>query len=382
MGVISGIGGLLNGVSLFQQFSVTSTADLKELMHAGTAIGGKRRIPGVLDWNGTYNSYGAIPDYWPGDTVAFLGSIDGSVGLSGQCMITQQAITFPISTNDPISHVGTFRGDGPLTRGAAVVAEPAAPAPPTPEGLCPELSPINLDAPAWAQEENTYNVVITLTIEEKEYVDCSTNGVMNVLEGGWDASMTYDRYVDDFALLPDEGEAYYVRQPIDNPATQWYEFQWMRVADLSNMQVNRETGDLVSGTVNLLMSALETVGETTPTETTGQVITPGPVVWRPLPPAVFAARRLFIAEQGADKMAVLAQEGKIANEFAERAGTYYQTILTAMQPRIKAAPEINEYLKQMRSGISADAQIVNSALRGAGSLVSAAPELEVPTETE
>jgi len=321
MGVIAGINGLLNGVALFQQFSVTSTADLKELVHAGTGIGGKQRIIGVKDWNGTYNSYGHTPEFFPGDVLTFLGSIDGLVGLSGPALVTQQVITIPVGSNDPPSHVGSFRGTGALLRTDAVVVEPSASIPPGSAGICVKLADIDTDGADidFTSEDNTHNIVITLSIEEKEYVDCSTNGLMSIIEGGWDASVNYDRYVDDFADLPEEGSPHYVRVPTTSVGDVFYEFQYMRVGELSNMQVNRETGDLVGASVPLLMSTIETAGASPAVALGEGVILPSTSVWRPEAPSAMAVRRKTLFTQAAERMSVLATEGRVSQAVAKSA---------------------------------------------------------------
>lgn len=291
MGVIAGIGGLLEGVSQFQQFSVTSTANLQEFVHAGSGKGGRQRRKGILDWNGTYNSYGHTPDYWPGDVVAFLGSIDGAVGLSGQCFITQQAITWTPEGNLPITHVGTFVGDGPLTRGDAVVAEPPLSEPDMSDQVCVELSAIDIDAPAWVKEEDTRTITLTYSVTPNEYSSCSTQGNMRRNDALWDVALTYDVYCDDFAILPAEGEPFSARVETLFGSGAYHEMNYMRVSELSNMLVNRETGELVGATVNMMASAVEEVGSSTPTMTLGSYKKPDTTIWRPEPAVLVNAKR-------------------------------------------------------------------------------------------
>jgi hypothetical protein len=298
MSTIAGIGGLLNGVAQFQQFSATSTANLQELIHAGTGKGGRQRRPGIKDWNATYNSYGPNPEYWPGDEVPFLGSIDGLVGLSGDCMVIQQAITWTPEGNLPITHVGSVVGMGPLTRGSAVVAEPSPSDPDMSDQVCVELTAVNIDTPTWVKEEDTRQITLTYSVAPLEYSSCSTLGTVKREDALWDVALSYDVYTDDFALLPDEGEPYGVRIESFFGSGVYHLLNWMRVQDLTNMMVNRQTGELVGATVNMMSSVSELVGATTPTETLGEYQKPGGTVWRPEPAVLIAAkqeaRNLFV----------------------------------------------------------------------------------------
>jgi len=340
MAVITGIRGLLNGVALFRDWSVTETANLKDINHASVAEGGKQRFVGIQDWNGTANAYGLEPDFYPGDSVNFLGSIDGSVGLDGDCLVTQVVITIPIGADDPPTIAYTFRGDEALTRGAAVVADPATLLmPPSVRGLCPLLSNINVDSPAYTEQANVYNITITLTIDVAEFNDCSSNGIQQVKETTWDASVSYDQYVDDFddliktATSNDIGTAFNVRIPIDDPVTEYFEFQWLRASELSNMQVNRETGDLVSATCNFELSALEEIGSSSPTVTKGQVLKPDTTVWRPDASAPYTLRRLTTLEQGAIALEQLAKDGKVSPEVAARSAKKFETVVNQLKAK-------------------------------------------------
>ncbi len=280
MGVITGVGSRLEGVSTFRTASVSEVANLKELVHAGTG-GGKQRFVGVKDWNGSWEEYGLEPTWLPGASIAFAESIDGTTGLQGTAIVTQVVITFPIGTKDPPTISGTFRGTAALTRGADVVAAPSAVTIPDVENLCVFLGAVAA-SPTYAAQTGTNEIVITLSIEDKEYHDCGSSGYMEALEGVWDANVTYKRYVDDFTDLPDRGDPYAVKIPIDAAATEYYEFQWMRVGDITDLMVDRETAELVNVTIPLEMSMIEDISGTA-TLGTGVTIpgTPNTTVWRP-----------------------------------------------------------------------------------------------------
>jgi len=134
-------------------------------------------------------------------------------------------------------------------------------------------------SPSYSAQAGTNEIIITLSIEDKEYHDCGSSGYMEAIEGVWDANVTYKRFVDDFSDLPTEGDPYAVKVGIDSAASEFYEFQWMRVGDLTDLMVDRETADLVNVTIPLEMSMIEDIGGTA---TLGTGVTmPSTSVWRP-----------------------------------------------------------------------------------------------------
>ena len=281
MGVITGRRSRLSGdgtvVPTFRSASITEVANLMELVHAGTK-GGRQRFLGVKDWNGQYEEYALVPTFYPGDEVSFIGSIDGTKGYKGEALVTQTVITIPVGTKAAPTVVGTFRGVAALDDAdTTAVALPTATTPPATEGLCVQLS--TLEGSPYVNQDGTNEIVITLSIEDQEFHHCGSSGVMDAIEGLWDASITYKRYVDDFSTLPTPGDPYKVRVPIDAVGTSYYQFEYMRVGDLSDILLNRESGDLISVTIPLLMSMIETVGGVV---TVGTGVTkPAGGVWRP-----------------------------------------------------------------------------------------------------
>lgn len=286
MGVITGKDSLVQGdstvVPTFYEASVSQTINVKELIHAGTAQG-RARIDGVEDWDGTYSEYGYEPTFLPGEEITFYESIDGAKGLTGDAIMTQVVITIPVGSQDPPTIVGTFRGIDQLDlTDTTAISEPSAALIAPPKGICVGLSNVTLDSVTYTDEANVHNIVITLSIDVAEFNDCSTNGIMDAIEAGWDASVSYERYIDDFSDLPAVGSSYNVKVPIDSAGTEYYLFDFMKVGEIQDMSVSRQSPDLLSVTVPLMMSMIETVGTSAPTVTKGTGVTlPDTTVWRP-----------------------------------------------------------------------------------------------------
>jgi len=354
MSTIAGIGGNLNGVSQFQQFSATSTANLQEFVHAGSGIGGRQRRPGIKDWNASYNSYGHTPDYWPGDPITFTGSIDGAVGIAGPALVITQAITWTPEGNLPITHVGNVSATGLLVRGAAVVAEPAPSEPAMSDQVCVQLA-TDFATPVYVKEEDCRTITLTLSVQPNEYSSCSTGGTMGRVNSLWDVALTYDVYTDDFALLPDEGEPYAVEIETVLGSANTYNLDWMRVSELSNLLTNRQTGELVGATVNMVASSVENV---TATPTIGQFLKPDASVWMPPPAVILAARaearnEFVLARREARKMTLdgKPEEGLILVMDATDRG--HKMVAEAVETLRQKGVERNELVSKAEENTSA-----------------------------
>jgi hypothetical protein len=285
MGVISGKLGNLEGVNTYRNANITDVSNLKELRHAGTQ-GGIQRLIGVKDWNGTWDEFGMVPTWFPGEEVTYQQSIDGTSTagkiVKGTALVTQVVITIPVGGQEPPTITGTFRGVTAISYSATdAMTTPTAQIIPPAKGICVQLADQTPDSPSFVAEANTNNIVITLSIEAKEFNDCSTLGIMDALDGGFDANVTYTRYIDDWSLLPSKDTPYSCKIGLDSVDTTFYLFDYMLVGDVTNIGVNPETGDIVEVTIPLLHSQIETIGTTTPTATKGSIKKPDTTTWRP-----------------------------------------------------------------------------------------------------
>ena len=264
-------------IPTFINATITEMINLQEMRHAGTK-GGPQRLSGVKDWNGTWEELALVPTFWPGDEVTFYGSLNGALGYTGDALVTGVTINIPVATKAPPKVTGTFRGIAALDdTDDTTVAIPAAATPPSVEGICVQLQPI--DGGEFANQAGTSDITITLTIEDQPFHDCGSSGVMDAIEGNWDANISYSRYVDDPTDLPNPGDAHSVRVPIDALGTQYYQFNYMRVGDISGITFDRAAGALFLPTIPLMMSMIETVNSTV---TVGAGVTkPDTNIWRP-----------------------------------------------------------------------------------------------------
>lgn len=283
MGVVTNQSRLKGGATVvpaFRSAGITIDPQLQELIHAATK-GGRQRLKGVEDWNGTWNEYGVVPAFYPGEEVVFYGSQQGSKGWQGSALVTQVVINLPVGTKGPPTVEGTFRGVGELNLSSTETVDlPADPTSidPTPQ-TCVKLSTLSNSPDYGLIQSGTNDITITLSIEDQAFHDCSSSGFMDALEGLWDANVTYSRYVEDTDSLPTEGQGYHVRVPTNAAGTEYWQFEYMRVGAMSDIMFNRETGELLNVTIPLEMSMIEDIAGVA---TVGSGVTkPGGGVWRP-----------------------------------------------------------------------------------------------------
>lgn len=288
MGVVTGRQSRFKGDSTilpsFRSANITHDPQLIELVHAATK-GGRQRLKGVEDWNGTWNEFGFAPTWYPGDEIVFIGSIDGTAtagkAWTGTALVTQVVITIPVNQKGPPTVEGTFRGVAELDKSDdTAVTLPSNPDSivTVPNNLCVQLASLS-GSPSYSAQSGTNEITITLSIEDQEFHHCGSSGFMDALEGLWDANVTYSRFVDDLSTLPEEGLGYHVRVPIDATASEYWQFEYMRVGALSDIMLDRESGSLLNVTIPLEMSMIENIASTA---TVGSGVTkPGGGVWRP-----------------------------------------------------------------------------------------------------
>ncbi len=268
MGVISGVGGVVEGAAAIEQWSIDVTNETKEAVASNTK-GGTNRIAGNTDWNGAYNALGHTPASLPGAALSFKGSLDGAKGVDGTAIVSVCRITSDLSAAEILKHVVEFQGNGTLNRGANVVTDVTVPDP-----LSSIPTKLSLDA---VDEANFRNWELVLESENPEYADVENAGEMRRAAGNKDANLTYTRNFDDFADIPDVGAVIEVRLYVT--ATLFWHVKWAIVDSVGNIEINLASPSIVSVTVNASMKGFKTIADV-PTE--GFIKSPAGVAWWPV----------------------------------------------------------------------------------------------------
>lgn len=271
----------VDGALALRKWSVGETSEVKAIIHAGLE-GSVVRSQGFTDWSGSWEEWGGLPVVLPGEAFDFIGfmgygedddddPLPGTgYGWSGPARVDEVEITFnATSGSDPVAHKVSFGANGVATLGA--ISPPAAPGtvliPYGPCGL--QIKKVLSGGDVVWTDWTT--AVLTLSRPSTEFSNASTNcaiqrrggSAIDVMVKLTDQQMERQANVGDLIEL----------KIYDNVTTFWH-VQWLRVLSVGNLEVNRETGDVISHTYDLGFSGFNASG------TKGKILMPDTtVVW-------------------------------------------------------------------------------------------------------
>lgn len=272
-------GAVADGASMLKaiaEWSVSVKGEPQAIVDSATG-GGNTRAIGPKSWSGRYRGNGAVPHPLLFSPFSFIGSIDGTNGVIGNALFDSIKIDWDIAGGKPISHEVTFTGDGPPTFGAAVAADTSV------QSAQPSIiaTPVKLATPATPTETFAELAqVISISLELKR---ANTQPPLDSGCGGWkrckigplDASLSIKIHPDSvlaataFTSLPQPNSVHGVQLFVD--ATRFYLLDWMMFSDLSDIVVNRATGEAVSATLNAAMCGIMNFAGT---DTAGKITGP------------------------------------------------------------------------------------------------------------
>lgn len=114
MGVISGVGGAVNGVSCVMDWKIAYSGPAAPWAASCTAQG-YGRLAGNADWRGIYHALGDNPVVFPTKALSFIGATSGTPGIAGDAMASRLRILWDMEQARPIEHWVEFGGNGALT---------------------------------------------------------------------------------------------------------------------------------------------------------------------------------------------------------------------------------------------------------------------------
>ncbi len=276
MSVISGKLGAIDGIASLRDWSVITTNDVQA--HVDSACNGaESTVKGNDDWTGTANAYGDSPTdgFLPGQGFAFTGSVDGSVGITGNVIVDQLEITIPIEDGGLISYRMSFSGNGAYVIGAAVASDATDPSAPTAVGRVLHLN-TSIASPSYAAISGVRSVTITLSSDNKAHNDSDTAGATERTAGNISGTISYDIYEGTVASLPTVGDHVSFRAYVT--ATTYWVFQWGEITEISGIGANPETADLVNASISAKFSGY---ADNAGTPVVGTIIEPDTTVFWP-----------------------------------------------------------------------------------------------------
>jgi hypothetical protein len=320
MGVMSGKLGTaavgpsgVMGATTLRNWRITETIESKTFVASNTKMGTGRR-PGVLDWTGSFQQYGYFPFIMPGDKGIFHGFQGPTSGVPG----TAGRILSAPYICDNISHVLNWGAadlqqiNTSILSDGALVNEPGA-------GIVDDSNPSTVPS----GEGHVEIALATVGGPPPTYVPfCATQATFNLLvqmhpysnSCGYDIAkkaMVRKREtgaVDwNLAIVSDDIDFYndgafpvgsYVQVKLFVTPTLFYELWYGIIESYTDFVVNPETSELISYTINILMTA-DKDGEVPPgSAVDGKIALPGIATpWWPV--SELAMLEAFNAERAA-----------------------------------------------------------------------------------
>ena len=278
MSVLTGINAAVNGISTVNSFTIdrTSTPGSTIASNTGNA---PLKTKGILAWSGTITAKGSAPSVsnMPGLFFVFTGYVGpdtdvvpvGAIGTTytGTAIVDSIAITFDHNTNEANGYVISFSGHLALTfaDGQAEILDATTPDIENPCGFDISWSPqFNTTTPVINILTAWTTATLTITAENVSYSDSSTHVVdecwMGMKRGNIGFTLDISQNESEVALATTMVIGTNIGVRIAVNGTDNWELQYCHVENISDVNCDRTTGDIISITTNLSMSSHDDAG--------------------------------------------------------------------------------------------------------------------------
>lgn len=265
MSVHSGKFGVVNNASTVRNWSVVDMMTLSEVVASNTK-GGKARRRGIHDWNGSFSGFGGTPPVMPGELFTFQGytapdddASGNGVVYEGPAIVENVQIVWNWSNGEVISWSASIAGDGPIVAGSDEFTDESAVDAPEVCGRKIEfLTGATGDGTGvYTEWTNLVQATLQISSANQAYTNSSTiftgacwqrrkPGIID-----WNLSVQeQDNIRSRFA----KGDDLFLKL-----YTATAEFWWLalgRVKEFTGLTVDRESGGILSQTVNLDMNGI------------------------------------------------------------------------------------------------------------------------------
>jgi hypothetical protein len=273
-GALSGRFGVVNGVSTVRNWSINHISTPQKFVASNTK-GGAGRRHGVQDFNGSFGGYGYAPPVMPGEGFSFSGLTAPTTGVeassgqlwNGTAIVDSVAVTYSWAAAEIVSWVLNFSANGALTNTDGAIADVLEPTVPQVCG-----SEIEIES---APILDVVSAVLTLTAENQAYVNSSS-----VISGKCWTKRRRGNLDWTLAIVQQDDEpfAHAIGEDLEVTLPGGWALNWAHYESLSNLLVDRETGAIISRTLNFSMNGF--VGGDV-----GQILVPGGDQLWPIPSA-------------------------------------------------------------------------------------------------
>lgn len=259
-GVHSGRFGVIDGITGVRSWNI-SESNTNPAFKSSATKNGTGRSDGIHSWNGSYNAFGRIPFAMPGEFISFAGYTapdnDTLAGVGtvyeGSAIIDSVVMNWNFATNELLSHVVNFSGDGALTATDADTA--------LADATAPAVYPPSAGKVEFSAAGSTYTVLTNITQATLTISAANQSAVNSSSASGtvrtpgdidWTMALTQEKVTRAAASDILIKSNYYFKLFTD--ATDFWLLKWGKVRDYSGIEINRETGAIIKRTINIDMS--------------------------------------------------------------------------------------------------------------------------------
>lgn len=275
MGVHGGRFGVVNNVPAMINWSIEDDSDTKEVINSQT-YAMPSQLPGINHWSGSIEQNGANPvaGLMPGTIFAFQGYTNpdndtaGGTGsiYSGNIMVERMTLALNWETGDVEKISYEFQGALGLTLQTGQTALTDVTTPNyygTKQLPQPKIAVASGTGAPGSLTNWPYVTQLSLTLsnEIQPVVNASTGGLTDRKAGPWklEVSATEQEIL---RSLFDKDNVLHLQIYTKPDASQFWDIKWLHVKNFTGIQVNRETGAIISRNVALPFRAWD--AETTP----------------------------------------------------------------------------------------------------------------------
>lgn len=263
MGVHSGKFGVINGRTAIKNWTLNDVLESQKYIASNTRSGVGRES-GIRDWSGSFVQYGHSPVTAPGSDFAFLGFTapdddeeTGGTGetYAGTAIVDSIVLNWNWEASELLTITTNFSGNGVLTTSTGSQLSDVIIAVPDP--TCGTKIQW-LNGTVMTEWANLTNAVLTITADNKPYVNSSSFLSQECWRlrqrGNLDFTLAITEQSTTRANLPDIGDNVELNLYVD--ATLFWDLKWAKLHDFSNINVDVESGDIISRQANFSQNAI------------------------------------------------------------------------------------------------------------------------------
>jgi len=231
---------------------------------------------GIEDWTGTVNGVAVEPPIFPGTDFVFIGSTEGTVGVTAPARCVGMTVVIDYSTATPVMWTLNIAAQGAagtgLVRGPGAALDLSTPLPVIPKSFIESTIMVADVAatPDYAALANSTKFTINMTEAAGTYSSSTTRLFTGRTPGVIDLNFTIEGLIQDttaYTDWPDTNDVQHVQAWVN--ATQHWDIDWMRMTGCTYGAALAD--QTIPVTITGVLAALQNAGDAPD----GKIITPG-----------------------------------------------------------------------------------------------------------